>query len=175
MLCHNHRMKRIFLIRHAKSGWKNPGLKDFDRPLSKHGKKNAPEMGRCLAQYSLLPDLFISSPARRAIETAQVIAKAIGFSVEKIIPNSKVYEARVPELLEILKETDVSHKTVLLIGHNPSLTDFINSICNYSLDNLPQGGIFCVDFRSLSWKEIDQQTGRVIFVYFPTQSAAEED
>ena len=160
-------MKRLVLIRHAKSSWKNPGLRNFDRPLNKRGNENAPEMGRRLAQRSLLPDLFISSPARRAIETAQAIAEAIGFSVEKIISNSKVYEARVPELLGVLGEIDVSYKTVFLVGHNPSLTDFINSICNYSLDNLPSGGMFCADFRILSWREIDQQKGRFIFVDFP--------
>ena len=70
-------------------------------------------------------------------------------------------------LLGVLGEVDVSCKTVFLVGHNPSLTDFINSICTYSLDNLPSGGMFCADFRILSWREIDQQKGQFIFVDFP--------
>ena len=72
-------MKRLVLIRHAKSSWKNPGLRDFDRPLNKRGKADAPEMGRRLAQRSLMPDRLLSSPAKRAIRTAEIIADAIGF------------------------------------------------------------------------------------------------
>ena len=160
-------MKRLVVVRHAKSSWKDPGLRDFDRPLNKRGKTDAPEMGRRLARRSLIPDRLLASPARRAIRTAEIIAGAIGFPAGRITRMDRLYGAGVADLLGILQRLDDAEQTVFLVGHNPGLTDLINSICSTFLDNLPTCGLFCADFEISSWKEIDRRRGRCVFMDFP--------
>ena len=160
-------MKRLVVVRHAKSSWKDPGLRDFDRPLSKRGKSDAPEMGRRLARRSLIPDRLLSSPAKRAIRTAEIIAGAIGFPAGRITRMDRLYGAGVADLLGILQRLDDAEQTVFLVGHNPGLTDLVNSICSAFLDNLPTCGLFCVDFEISSWKEIGRCRGRCVFMDFP--------
>ena len=163
-------MKRLVLIRHAKSSWANPGVRNFDRPLSKFGKTDAAKIGRRLAQCSVVPDRLLSSPARRAFKTAEIIASAIGFPVGRITRLDLIYDAGVADLMSILQELNDAEEIVYLVGHNPGLTDLINSICSASLDNLPTCGVFCADFEISSWQEIGQKRGKFVFNDFPKQS-----
>ena len=165
-------MKRLVLIRHAKSSWNNPGLRDFDRPLNKRGKVDAPEMGRRLALRSLMPDRLLSSPAKRAIRTAEIIAGAIGFPAGRISRMDRLYGAGVTDLLDILRELNDGDDIVYLVGHNPGLTDLINSICSDFLDNLPTCGVFCADFEISSWQETGRHRGTRVFVDVPKQPPA---
>lgn len=165
-------MKRLVVIRHAKSSWKDPGVRDFDRPLSKRGKTDAPEMGLRLAKRSLVPDRLLSSPAKRAIRTAEIIAGAIGFPAGRITRMDRLYGAGVADLVGILRELDDSAETVYLVGHNPGLTDLVNFLSSAFLDNLPTCGLFCADFEISSWKEIDRQRGRCVFMDFPKHPPA---
>ena len=165
-------MKRLVLIRHAKSSWNNPGLRDFDRPLNKRGKVDAPEMGRRLALRSLMPDRLLSSPAKRAIRTAEIIAGAIGFPAGRISRMDRLYGAGVTDLLDILRELNDGDDIVYLVGHNPGLTDLINSISSDFLDNLPTCGVFCADFEISSWQETGRHRGTRVFVDVPKQPPA---
>ena len=165
-------MKKLVLIRHAKSSWKNPGLRDFDRPLNKRGKADAPEMGRRLALRSLMPDRLLSSPAKRAIRTAEIIAGAIGFPAGRISRMDRLYGAGVAELIGILQGLDDADETAYLVGHNPGLTDLINSTCSDFLDNLPTCGVFCADFELSSWQEIGRHEGQCVFVDVPKHPPA---
>jgi len=160
-------MKRLVVIRHAKSSWKDVGLRDFDRPLNKRGTVDAPEMGRRLARRSLVPDRLLSSPAKRAIRTAEVIAGAIGFPAERITRMDRLYGAGVADLIGILRGLDDAEERVFLVGHNPGLTDLVNFLCSVFLDNLPTCGLVCADFEISSWKEIDRHRGRCVFMDFP--------
>ena len=164
-------MKRLVVIRHAKSSWKDPGARDFDRPLNKRGKADAPEMGRRLAQRSLVPDRLLSSPAKRAIRTAEIIAGAIGFPVERITRVDQLYGAGVADLVGILQGLDDAEETVCLVGHNPGLTDLVNFVGSVFLDNLPTCGLFCVDFEISSWKDMGRQSGKCVFMDFPKHPA----
>ena len=165
-------MKRLVVIRHAKSSWKDPGLRDFDRPLNKRGKADAPEMGRRLARRSLAPDRLLSSPAKRAIRTAEIIAGAVGFPAECITCMDRLYGAGFADLAGILQGLNDAEETVFLVGHNPGLTDLVNSICSAFLDNLPTCGVFCADFEISSWKEIGRRQGRCVFMDFPKNPPA---
>ena len=165
-------MKRLVVIRHAKSSWKDPGLRDFERPLNKRGKADAPEMGRRLALRSLIPDRLLASPAKRAIRTAEIIAGAIGFPAERIIRVDPLYGAGVADLVGILQGLDDSEETVYLVGHNPGLTDLVNFVCSAFLDNLPTCGVFCADFDISSWKEIGRHRGKCLFMDFPKHPPA---
>ncbi|GAB4294629.1 MAG: phosphohistidine phosphatase SixA [Ignavibacteriaceae bacterium] len=160
-------MKKLYLIRHAKSSWKDMSLEDFDRPLNKRGKKDAPLMGKILREYNITPDLVISSPAKRAIITAKIISEEIGYEKEKIREVDDIYEASSSELLNIVKSLPDDSDTIMIFGHNPGLTLLSNYISNREIDNIPTCGVVCIIFGINSWGEIDHQTGRMEFFIYP--------
>ena len=96
-------MKTLYLVRHAKSSWNFPELRDFDRPLNKRGKKNAPEMGKRLRAKGILPDLLLTSPANRALTTAREIAEKIGYPIKDILEDDHIYHSSETILLQIIK------------------------------------------------------------------------
>jgi len=160
-------MKRLYLIRHAKSSWKNPDLADFDRPLNKRGKMNAPFMAQRLKKYGVKPELIISSPAKRALKTARLIAKEIDFPRKKIAADDLIYEADVSTLIEVIKKIDDSFSYVMMFGHNPAFTQLAEYLTNHQVYNIPTCGVFCVDFNMNSWKEISNGKGVLHFFDYP--------
>ena len=160
-------MKKLIVIRHGKSTWDNPQLRDFDRPLNERGRHDAPKVGQKLARSSLMPDKFISSPAKRAITTAFAIAEKIRFPKDEIHQDPNLYGATTSDLLQVLASLDDTEKLVFLVGHNPGLTDFINSYMGFPLQILPTCGICCADFKINSWSEIFQKNGTLTFFDSP--------
>ncbi len=160
-------MKRITLIRHAKSRWKDTGLSDFDRPLNKRGKRDAPVMGKRLATEQLSPDLMISSPAKRALITARIIAEEIGYPVSKISLNERVYEADMATLLALVKSLDNSMDHVILFGHNPGFTSLCNFLTPEPIDNVPTCGIVHINLKTESWKDVTRHKGEIIEFDYP--------
>ena len=160
-------MKRLYLIRHAKSSWKDPNLQDFERPLNKRGKGDAPLMGQHLNSHQVRPDLIISSSAKRALKTARIIAKAIGFPKEQIVTDESIYEAGVSSLLQVIHHIDEAANQIMLFGHNPGLTMLAESLTNAVIENIPTCGIFCVDFDITSWKDVKAGTGTMVFFDYP--------
>lgn len=163
-------MKRLYLVRHAKSSWKHPDLSDFDRPLNKRGKRDAPLMGEYLKKNHVTPELIISSPAKRALKTAKIIAKKIGFSSKNIVTDQSIYLADVPTLLTTIRQMEDSLKTVMLFGHNPGLTLLANYLTGQQIENIPTCGIFCVDFGVNSWREVEAGGGSVVFFHYPKKN-----
>ena len=157
-------MKRLYLIRHAKSSWDDPDLADYERPLNKRGKEEAPMMGKRLKKSKVQPDLILSSPAKRALKTAKIIAKELDFPKKRIVTDEAIYEAGVPALLSVIRNIDDAFQQVLFCGHNPGLTDLAQSLTNVQIDNIPTCGVFCLDFDLPSWKEVAD--GKGIFVFF---------
>jgi phosphohistidine phosphatase len=123
-------MKKLFLIRHAKSSWDNMEMSDFDRPLNERGEKDAPRMAKLLKQRAVAPDRMITSPANRARCTCQLFAKVLEFEKKKIISEQKLYHATPDAILKVLASLP-EHKRdeediALLFGHNPGITEFAN-------------------------------------------------
>ena len=160
-------MKTLYLIRHAKSSWKHPGLTDFERPLNSRGKKDAPFMGKVLKKRNIKPDVIISSPAKRAIKTAKLISKEIEFPKSNIVIEKSIYEGSVFQIFNVIRSIDNSNNIVFLIGHNPDFTSLANYLSNYPINNLPTCGIFCVEFNTASWKEVTEGIGVFKFYDFP--------
>ncbi len=160
-------MRSLLIFRHAKSSWDYPNLDDFDRPLNKRGEKDAPDMGRRLDDLGYFPDLMISSPAKRAIETCTVIADAVEYPKKAIKKDERLYHASASEILEILKETDDLWLNVAIFGHNPGLTSFANHLNNTSIYNIPTAGMVMCDLDIESWKEIEFSKGKMRFFDFP--------
>ena len=159
-------MKKIFLVRHAKSYWGDQSLSDFDRPLNKRGKSDAPLMGKILKGKRVKPDLIISSPAKRAKKTAMVIADKICFPENKISFNEELYEASTNDILRVLKKIDEGHKSVMLFGHNPGLTLLNNFISDNYIDNIPTCGVVALEFDK-NWKELDKSSCTQLFFEYP--------
>ena len=120
-------MKRLYLIRHAKSSWRDAGLADFDRPLNKRGKHDVPRMGQRLKALGVLPDVIVSSPAKRAIRTARQIADEIGYDRKAIELNEILYGAVPEDTLAIVRATAAAYDSTMIFGHNPMMTELVST------------------------------------------------
>jgi len=160
-------MKRLLICRHAKSSWKDPELRDFDRPLNKRGQGDAPEMGRRLADQGLAPDLIRSSSAIRAMETARHYADKTNYPLERIQFNPNQYAASVALLLSLIQEVGPEVATLMLVGHNPETTMLANYLSGLKIDNIPTSGIVALAFTVDSWQDIRPGDGTLLFFDYP--------
>ena len=165
-------MKRLYLVRHAKSSWKDHNLDDFDRPLNKRGQRDAPVMGQRLAVRNICPDLIVSSPAKRALTTAKIIAREIHYPEKGIVTNESMYEAGSSHLLQVIRELDDLLAQVMLFGHNPSFTILAEELSRKVFDNIPTCGIVCLDFETESWQGIEAGKGALKFFDYPKKGSA---
>ncbi len=166
-------MKRLYLIRHAKSSWDDPRLPDFDRPLNERGKRDAPRMGRRLAEGGHRPDLLLSSPAKRAFGTARRVARELGFRKDDIARNIRLYHADESQLLQAVQAQPDEATSLMLFGHNPGLTEFATLLCRYPFGNVPTCGVVCIDFPVDRWKQVAYQRGELKFFDYPKKHEAE--
>ena len=162
-------MKTLYIVRHAKSSWSDPLADDFDRPLNERGKRDAPRMGKRLKEKGILPSLIISSPAKRARSTARRIAKELKYKKDDIKEDRKLYHAEEEVILDVIRKLKDKHTSVMLFGHNPGLTNFVNSLQDkeFDLDNLPTCGIAAFQLKIDSWSEIAWGKGTMVFFDYP--------
>jgi phosphohistidine phosphatase len=160
-------MKMLYVIRHAKSSWKNPLMDDFDRPLNKRGEHDAPRMGKRLKKKNITADLLLSSPAKRALTTCQEIAAVLNYSPVKIKTERKLYHASEETILQVIKLCDDKHHVVMYFGHNPGLTDFVNQLTDTVIDNVPTCGIVACSLPIDSWKDLEWKQAKIEFFDYP--------
>ena len=161
-------MKTIIIIRHAKSSWSDLRWDDFDRPLNKRGKRNAPFMGQKLKEKKIMPDVILSSPAKRARKTAIAIAKAIDYPKKKIIFDENMYHSDAMYLLELVRNQDDEDETIMLFGHNPDFNDFADILLKQNpVYNIPTTGIYCIKFDVDSWEKVQKGKGEAVFFDYP--------
>ncbi|BHH83888.1 SixA phosphatase family protein [Desulforhopalus sp. 52FAK] len=165
-------MKRLFLIRHAKSSWGRPDLPDFDRPLNKRGKRNGPEMAARLARLSVLPDLIVASPAKRAKKTAVYMAKGTGYSKDKIQYNEGLYMGSMEFYISLLEESFATVDTIFLVGHNFTITDLAGYLSGAAIANVPTCGIVAIEYAGASGFSSAACDGKLLFFDFPKNDAA---
>ncbi|HQQ82566.1 MAG TPA: histidine phosphatase family protein [Cyclobacteriaceae bacterium] len=159
--------KTLYLVRHAKSSWDNPDLDDFDRPLNERGLRDAPRMGERLNQRDINPDIILSSEAVRALETARVLAQRLQHAERKIVTDSKLYHADEETLLHYVQRIPNEHRTAMLVGHNPGLTEFAALLVDDFEEDIPTCGIVAITFQVDAWKKVLPQTGRLKFFDYP--------
>jgi phosphohistidine phosphatase len=162
-------LRTLYLIRHAKSNWDSPGLRDFDRPLDQRGFRDAPLMAKLLVNKGIQPDLIVSSSAKRAMTTAQFFAAAYGFTAEKLILNKDIYEAYSTTIYKIIGSLPENTNTVFLFGHNPTFTDIANDFSDEFIGNVPTCGIVQIESSSDTWAEFSSVNSRVTACYFPKE------
>jgi len=158
-------MKKLYIIRHAKSSWKDMKLDDFDRPLNKRGKLNAPLMGTRLKNRKISPDLIISSPAKRAKNTAKIIAKKVKFT-DDIVFNRDIYEASTTTLHKMLTRIDDSNDVVFLFGHNPGINMLAEKYVDF-YENIPTCGVVEIEFDCDRWIYIEESNATLASFDYP--------
>jgi len=161
-------MKRLGLLRHAKSSWDTPGLSDFERTLNKRGLSDAPRMGTLLHERDVSPQSIISSTAVRARMTAELAAKEMGFDVSAIRLTDDLYHAGAGTMLDVLADLGGDKDNVVLVGHNPGITSLANHIAaDARIDNLPTAGFFYVEVDINDWSELRHTPGTLLFFASP--------
>jgi phosphohistidine phosphatase len=160
-------MKKLFLIRHAKSSWSDPAVSDFYRTLNKRGKKDAPFMAAKLAETGAHPDIILSSPAKRAKKTACFMAKGVGYPTDSIVYDDNIYSASTEELFRVLKKVDKKYNELYLVGHNFAITDLAVVLTDVVIDNIPTSGIAAMECRIKKWSNISPGCGKILFFDFP--------
>jgi len=166
-------MKKLYIIRHAKSSWDDMALDDFDRGLNKRGRKNAPMMANRLKNKGVMPDIILSSSAKRAKKTAKIIADGIGFS-KKIKFDDELYDVLPNELHKKLRAIKNKHNTAFLIGHNPELNMIAEDFIDFN-QNIVTCGILEIEFDCDSWSEIDSSNARFISYDYPKKVIDENE
>jgi phosphohistidine phosphatase len=165
-------MLRLILFRHGKSSWDDPGLDDFCRPLAPRGLRNVPEMGRRLARRNQCPDLLVSSTATRALATARAVARELGYREDRIVETPELYLADPDTIMDVVRRTPPSVRTLMVVGHNPGFTELANRLDDIRLDNMPTAGMLCASFEGPDWAGIDPAAARLDWFDYPKKQPA---
>lgn len=150
-------MKTLFLIRHAKSSWDDAALSDRERPLDARGKRDAPAMGERLARRDVKPDLIVSSPAARALATAQIIARKLDYKLKDIVVDDRLYACSADDLLKVICGIADRQEHVMLFGHNPEITELAHRLWSQITD-MPTCAVAEFTFDANSWSNIGKAT-----------------
>jgi phosphohistidine phosphatase len=158
-------VKILFLLRHAKSSWKDQSLPDFERPLKNRGKQAADRLGRHLKHELIVPELVLSSPALRARETIERVAKAAKWDVE-IRFDQRIYEAGGLRLLEVISQIENERKTALLVGHNPGVEELLMLLTGES-KKVPTATLMKLELKSSKWANAADKRARLAWLIKP--------
>ena len=153
-------MKTLLVLRHAKSSWKNANLADFDRPLNKRGKNDAPRMGELLRREGIVPDLIISSSAERALTTAEAIALACGYESE-IQTTRQLYHAWPDDYVEITNTVPNEYDRVMVVGHNPGIESLVEELTGESI-RMPTAALVQISLKTNQWSELSLEPENVL-------------
>ena len=162
--------RRLTVVRHAKSGWKVGGQTDFERPLNRRGERDAPEMGRRIAAWSERPTLVLASTARRAVQTSEALI-ASWSPRPPIVWEHDLYLASADQLLAQVNELDSVYRHVMLVGHTPGLTEFVNRFGDAALENLPTCASVRLRLWVPEWSDADWGTASVEQIDTPKSPA----
>src|SRR5688572_28712975 len=160
-------MKRVIIVRHAKSSWDDPSIPDFERPLNERGRHDAPEMAKRLVDKKVAIDAFISSPAKRAKKTASLFAKEFGQSKEDLVLVDALHHAAPEQFYEAIEKAPAKAKTIAIFSHNPGITDFVNTLTETRVDDMPTCAVFAVKSSIGDWKDFRQSPREFWFFDYP--------
>ena len=161
-------MKTLYILRHAKSSWASvEQLPDHERPLLEEGKKRTRKLINYLLENAIKPELILSSTAKRASETAGYIASALAIDNAQIKLIPSLYNAGTEQIFNQFIDLDDSLNSIMIVGHNPSLTNFVNYWLEPPIDWLPTSGLVGIEFDTVHWGDIPKATAKVKFVVSP--------
>jgi len=159
-------MKVVLILRHAKSSWKNIGDSDHSRPLNRRGKLAAPRMGQMLYEEELMPDVILSSTARRARDTADLVAEASGFDGE-VFYLENFYHAWPSDYLEELRSLSVDINTAMIVGHNPGMEMLLEMLTGED-ERLPTAALAVIRLPIDNWSQLTEEAeGELLKLWLP--------
>jgi phosphohistidine phosphatase len=162
-------MKTLFLLRHAKSSWKDSTLQDFDRPLNGRGRKAGELVGAFIRKQNLTPDLVLSSPAVRARETIEIVLKAAKLQVE-LRYDQRIYDAGPLRLLEVISQIDEQKSAVLIVGHNPGIGELLEVLTG-RLERINTGTLVKIHLATTKWSKALERKGSLDWLVRPKELA----
>jgi phosphohistidine phosphatase len=162
-------MKTLYLVRHAKSGKDDPSLADRDRPLDDRGHREAPKMGKRLAKRDAKPDLIVSSPALRALATAELIAEALDYRTKDIEVDDRLYASDVNTLLGVIHKLGDKQDRVMLVGHNPEFSELAHQLAS-EITDMPTCAVAEFGFGSKSWSDVGKVKPETVTLDHPKKS-----
>jgi phosphohistidine phosphatase len=164
-------LRRLTLIRHAKSSWKDAEIGDFDRPLNARGERDAPRMGRRIADAAKPPELLVSSPARRAARTAELIAGQLDGA--RLELERALYLATPEQMLDVIRGLDAAVRHAALVGHNPGTTELVEQLSGAEVGNVPTCGVVRLRLGIDAWNEVEPGCGEIEDFDYPKRGEEE--
>ena len=158
-------MRTLYLLRHAKSSWKDDSLRDFDRPLKGRGREAAEQIGKVLGAEKLNAPLVISSPAVRARETTSIVLQSAGLTAEPRF-DERIYEADVPALLEVVSSIPDASATAMLVGHNPGFENLLSYLTGDDR-HMSTCALARIEFDISHWSDVSERSGRLDWFVTP--------
>lgn len=165
-------MKILTIVRHAKSSWSDSGLSDKKRPLNRRGERDAPIMGERIHEHGVRPSLIVSSPATRAWTTAKIVAAALNYPREFLQKEDRLYLASLDDILDVVVAQDNSFNNLMLVGHNPGMTDFANFLVPGLTNNLPTAGVVSVEIERDDWSLYERPATQLLVHDWPKKTRA---
>ncbi len=162
-------MKKLWIVRHAKSSWSDYSLPDHDRPLNKRGKRDAPFMAKHIAENHTRPELLLSSTANRAYTTCLNFKDALGLDEDSVVKVPELYHASIATCLDIIKNIDEKYDVAAIFGHNPTFTYLIHELTAEGPDNHPTCGCALISSDVNRWKHFTEGNCEISKYLFPKQ------
>ena len=163
---------RLTLVRHAKTEQGRSDQEDWDRVLEPRGQRDAPEMARRLKEHDPKPDRVLSSPAVRAITTANIMVRELNISAQKVQQDKRLYLASPKDMLAVIRELGGRARHLVVVGHNPGITEFADKIsADRGVDNMPTCAVYTLLFDIAAWSELDWDSGVDAELDYPKRSA----
>jgi phosphohistidine phosphatase len=154
-------VKRLTLMRHANAQWKDPQTADFERPLSRRGHSEAEAMSRRLVELDLIPTLLLTSSARRAQQTAEIVARELGLAPRNMRSEESLYLAPAQDILRLVQNTGPRIPHLMIVGHNPGITEVANLLAPGShIEGLATAAVCSLTFDARSWDRVEARTLR---------------
>lgn len=147
-------MKTLYIVRHAKSSWESPEQTDYKRPLLETGVERTKAIGNYLLNSEAIPELILCSHATRAFETAKILASILNYPTTKIVIDDKIYFGNAEDAFHLLYEQNNETGSIMLVGHNPTLTYMVNYFLIEKINNLPTSAVVCIDFETDKWEDL---------------------
>jgi len=160
-------MKTLYLVRHAKAGWHDPAQADFDRTLTKRGHRQSEEMSRRLRKKGVAPERLVSSPASRALETAEIFADAFGIEQREIVQKIEIYEGGIDSLAAVVRSLADEENTAMLFGHNPAISAFAGWLIGNPAEAMNTCGIAKIELECDHWRDTAEGSGRLAWYEYP--------
>jgi len=160
-------MKNLLILRHAKSDWSQPYTSDYDRPLNERGKKDAPLIGEEIFRRKIVPQIILSSTAKRAKRTAEKVSQSFNYQ-GKIVWMEKFYFGDEDDIIKALQTIESQYERVMIVGHNPTLENLVALLTSSKMDiELPTASLVSIDFNFEAWNKLTLNSGEFKFIIKP--------